>query len=54
MTPEQWHLVPNSILRDGTEFLGWLADRGLRAPTLLELDTERRRRSLLPPRTKES
>jgi hypothetical protein len=33
MTPEQWHLVPNSILRDGTEFLGWLADRGLRAPT---------------------
>lgn len=52
MSPDQWSTVPNGTLRDGVKLLDFLADRGWRRPTLLDLDTERRRRLLLPPRTK--
>lgn len=45
MTPEQLALIPDNLLagRDTARLTSWLYERGWRM-TLLELDTERRRR----------
>ena len=47
MTPQQIDLVPDAVLADSRRLLDYLARRGL-AMTLLELDSERRRRGITP------
>jgi hypothetical protein len=46
MTEDQWQLVPASVLRNGPALIDWCDDRGLRRPSLLEVEEERVRRGL--------
>jgi hypothetical protein len=44
MTLAQLDLVPDAILRHGDKLLDYCHDRGIRLPTLLDLERERVRR----------
>lgn len=46
MTGDQWGNVPDPVLRSGTRLIEWCYDRGIRPPTLLEIEEERVRRGM--------
>lgn len=47
MTPQQIDLIPDAVLGNPRRLLDYLARRGL-SMTLLQLDSERRRRGITP------
>lgn len=46
MTPQQLELVPDHVLTEGQRLLDYLADRGIRHPSLLDIERERVRRGI--------